>query len=102
MEHTTLSMAAPPQPERIGPYRILHVLGEGGMGIVYEAEETEALKRRVALKVIRAGLDSREVFARFQIERHSRSKSSLCSFSPPVRYWHITAVRPSTRPRLKR
>ena len=71
MEHTTLSMAAPPQPERIGPYRILHVLGEGGMGIVYEAEETEALKRRVALKVIRAGLDSREVFARFQIERQA-------------------------------
>ena len=71
MEHTTLSMAAPPQPERIGPYRILHVLGEGGMGIVYEAEETEALKRRVALKVIRAGLDSREVFARFQLERQA-------------------------------
>lgn len=71
MEHTTLSVAVPPQPERIGPYRILQVLGEGGMGIVYEAEETEALKRRVALKVIRAGLDSREVFARFQLERQA-------------------------------
>ncbi|HWD35325.1 MAG TPA: serine/threonine-protein kinase, partial [Casimicrobiaceae bacterium] len=71
METTTLSLTSAPQPERIGPYRILHVLGEGGMGIVYEAEETEALKRRVALKVIRAGLDSREVFARFQLERQA-------------------------------
>ena len=71
MENTTLASAAAQPPERIGPYHILHVLGEGGMGIVYEAEETEALKRRVALKVIRAGLDSREVFARFQLERQA-------------------------------
>jgi tetratricopeptide (TPR) repeat protein len=61
----------PPLPERIGPYRILQVLGEGGMGIVYEAEETGAVRRRVGLKVVRAGRDTREVVARFEAERQA-------------------------------
>ncbi len=62
---------APPAPERIGPYRILDVLGEGGMGVVYEADETGPVRRRVALKVIRAGLATREVVARFDAERQA-------------------------------
>ena len=60
-----------PAPEMIGPYRILGVLGEGGMGTVYEAAETGPVRRRVALKIIRAGLDSREVLARFDLERQA-------------------------------
>lgn len=60
-----------PLPERIGPYRILQVLGEGGMGVVYEAEETGAVRRRVALKVVRAGRDTKEVVARFEAERQA-------------------------------
>jgi serine/threonine protein kinase/Tfp pilus assembly protein PilF len=60
-----------PAPETIGPYRILGVLGEGGMGMVYEAAETGAVRRRVALKIIRAGLSSREVLARFALERQA-------------------------------
>jgi non-specific serine/threonine protein kinase/serine/threonine-protein kinase len=60
-----------PIPERIGPYRILGVLGEGGMGVVYEADETGPVRRRVALKVIRAGLATREVIARFDAERQA-------------------------------
>jgi eukaryotic-like serine/threonine-protein kinase len=60
-----------PLPEQIGPYRVLQVLGEGGMGVVYEAEETGLVRRRVALKVVRAGLDSREVVARFETERQA-------------------------------
>ena len=60
-----------PAPEMIGPYRILGVLGEGGMGMVYEAAETGAVRRRVALKIIRAGLNSREVLARFALERQA-------------------------------
>jgi serine/threonine protein kinase/Tfp pilus assembly protein PilF len=71
VQDTTLTSAPIDHPERIGPYRILQVLGEGGMGIVYEAEETESLRRRVALKVIRAGLDTREVVSRFQLERQA-------------------------------
>src|SRR6476620_3205736 len=60
-----------PPPETIGPYRILGVLGEGGMGTVYEAAETGPVRRRVALKIVRAGLNSREVLARFALERQA-------------------------------
>ena len=58
-------------PERIGPFKILQVLGEGGMGIVYEAEQTSPVRRRVALKVIKAGMDTKEVVARFEAERQA-------------------------------
>ncbi len=58
-------------PERIGPYRILERLGEGGMGIVYAAEQTEPFRRRVAVKVIKLGMDTREVIARFEAERQA-------------------------------
>jgi eukaryotic-like serine/threonine-protein kinase len=58
-------------PDRIGPFRILKTLGEGGMGIVYEAEEVGPVRRRVALKVIRAGLASKDVLARFDAERQA-------------------------------
>lgn len=59
-------------PDRIGPYKIIQLLGEGGMGVVYEAEETEPVRRRVALKLVRAGLDeTREVLARFDAERRA-------------------------------
>src|SRR4051794_14743230 len=59
------------QAQRIGPYSILSVLGEGGMGIVYEAEELAAVRRRVALKVVKRGLDGAEILARFDAERRA-------------------------------
>ncbi len=58
-------------PERIGPFKILQVLGEGGMGIVYEAEQTKPVRRRVAVKIIKAGMDTKEVVARFEAERQA-------------------------------
>jgi serine/threonine protein kinase len=64
-------MSAEEHPERIGPFRILQVLGEGGMGIVYEAEQTEPVRRRVALKVMKLGMDTKEVVARFEAERQA-------------------------------
>ncbi len=57
--------------ERIGPYKVLEVLGEGGMGIVYLAEQEKPMRRRVALKIIRLGMDTREVIARFESERQA-------------------------------
>jgi len=60
-----------PMPERIGPYKILDILGEGGMGVVYLAEQSEPIKRQVALKLIKLGMDTREVIARFESERQA-------------------------------
>jgi eukaryotic-like serine/threonine-protein kinase len=65
-------MSKKTHPTRIGPYDIIQLLGEGGMGVVYEAEETAPVRRRVALKLVRAGLDdARDVLARFDAERRA-------------------------------
>jgi serine/threonine protein kinase/tetratricopeptide (TPR) repeat protein len=56
---------------RIGPYKLLQLLGEGGMGAVYMAEQEEPVKRRVALKIIKVGSDSAHVLARFEAERQA-------------------------------
>ena len=56
---------------RIGRYKLLSTLGEGGMGIVYLAEQQGSIRRRVALKVIKPGMDSKRVIARFEAERQA-------------------------------
>jgi eukaryotic-like serine/threonine-protein kinase len=56
---------------RIGPYKLLQRIGEGGMGTVFLAEQTQPVRRQVALKVIKAGMDSRQVIARFEVERQA-------------------------------
>lgn len=58
-------------PQQIGPFRILEVLGEGGMGIVYLAEQEKPIRRRVALKLIKLGMDTKEVLGRFESERQA-------------------------------
>jgi tetratricopeptide (TPR) repeat protein/serine/threonine protein kinase len=55
----------------IGPYKLLQLIGEGGMGTVFMAEQTHPVQRKVALKVIKQGLDSRQVVARFEAERQA-------------------------------
>jgi eukaryotic-like serine/threonine-protein kinase len=57
--------------EQIGPYRLLQLVAEGGMGQVWLAEQVTPVRRRVALKVIKAGMDSRQVVARFESERQA-------------------------------
>ncbi len=61
----------PEHPEYIGPYRITSVLGVGGMGIVYAAEQSSPIERRVAVKVIRAGHGASDVVRRFDAERQA-------------------------------
>ena len=57
--------------DRIGRYKLLEMIGEGGFGIVYLAEQAEPVRRKVALKVIKPGMDTREVVARFEAERQA-------------------------------
>ncbi len=66
--------AAPPSEgpgTRIGPYKLLQKIGEGGMGVVYMADQEHPVRRRVALKVIKPGMDSAQVVARFEAERQA-------------------------------
>ncbi len=57
--------------EQVGPYRILRILGEGGMGTVYLGEQQEPIQRKVALKLIKPGMDSKAVISRFELERQA-------------------------------
>src|SRR5205085_10959300 len=65
----------PPVPEApgavIGPYKLLEQIGEGGFGVVFMAEQQHPVRRKVALKVIKPGMDSRQVGARFEAERQA-------------------------------
>jgi hypothetical protein len=68
-------VAAAPSTEnpgdRIGRYRLLEEIGHGGCGVVYMAEREEPVRRKVALKVIKLGMDTRQVVARFEAERQT-------------------------------
>jgi WD40 repeat protein/serine/threonine protein kinase len=57
--------------DRIGRYKLLQKIGEGGCGVVYMAEQEEPVHRRVALKIIKVGMDTRQVIARFEAERQA-------------------------------
>src|SRR5262249_13247593 len=69
------TITEPPVPEAtgtvVGPYKLLEQIGEGGMGTVYMAEQTEPVQRKVALKLIKPGMDSRQVISRFEAERQA-------------------------------
>jgi eukaryotic-like serine/threonine-protein kinase len=76
---TELAPPAPPQGlmegespgTTIGPYKLLPRLGEGGMGVVYMAEQSKPVRRKVAIKIIKPGMDSSQVMARFEAERQA-------------------------------
>jgi serine/threonine protein kinase/tetratricopeptide (TPR) repeat protein len=57
--------------DRVGPYRLMEQIGEGGFGLVFVAEQSEPVRRKVALKVIKPGMDTRDVVARFEAERQA-------------------------------
>ena len=70
-EYHDVEPAIPAPGSVIGPYKLLQQIGEGGMGVVYMAEQTEPVERRVALKIIKPGMDTRNVIARFEAERQA-------------------------------
>ena len=70
-EDTLPLRPTPGAPPDIGPYRVLQLVGEGGMGEVWLVEQTEPVRRRVALKIIKAGMDTKQVVARFESERQA-------------------------------
>src|SRR5262249_27854395 len=69
------TVAAPPVTERpgtaVGPYRLLEQIGAGGFGVVFMAEQAHPVRRKVALKVLKPGMDTRSVVARFEAERQA-------------------------------
>ena len=65
------SAAAQQDDESIGRYKLLEVIGEGGMGVVYMAEQTEPFIKKVAIKIIKLGMDTKQVVARFEAERQA-------------------------------
>jgi len=68
---TTLSAALTGIGSHVGPYKLLQKIGEGGMGIVYMAEQEHPVQRKVAFKIIKAGMDTKQVVARFEAERQA-------------------------------
>ena len=96
----------------IGRYKLLEKVGEGGFGAVYVAEQREPVKRRVALKVIKLGMDTRQVVARFEAERQALAlmdhrnwvlsvafRSAVASSRDTVGVYRTTYVNP--RPELQ-
>src|SRR2546425_5915609 len=70
-DDVTQASASHRSVETIGPYRLLQRVGEGGMGEVWLAEQTRPVHRQVALKIIKAGMDTAHVVARFEAERQA-------------------------------
>jgi eukaryotic-like serine/threonine-protein kinase len=67
----TPAVIEPELPGRIGRYKLLQKIGEGGCGVVYMAEQEEPVRRKVALKIVKPGMDTRQVVARFEAERQA-------------------------------
>ena len=95
----------------IGPYKLRELIGEGGMGVVYVAEQTQPVRRKVALKVIKPGMDTKQVVARFEAERQAlammdheniakvrepRGGNDRHSRAAPTSSWSWSAAFPST------
>src|SRR5437879_312663 len=75
LRQNVIAPSGPPSGEGqgnvIGRYKLLQQIGEGGFGVVFMAEQQEPVRRMVALKIIKAGMDTREVVARFEAERQA-------------------------------
>ncbi len=88
---TTVAAPAPTEGlgTTIGPYKLLQVIGEGGFGVVYMAEQEQPVRRRVAMKVIKLGMDTKQVIARFEAERQALA---MMDHSPPPEHARHPAI----------
>jgi serine/threonine protein kinase len=84
----------------IGPYHLLQKVGEGGMGEVWVAEQEKPIQRRVALKLIKAGMDTRQVIARFEPSPRSSTPGKRRT-GGPISSWSTSRASPS-RPTVTR
>jgi serine/threonine protein kinase/WD40 repeat protein len=78
----------------VGPFKLLGILGEGGYGIVYLAEQERPIRRRVALKIVKPGMDSRQVITRFQAEQQALAVLD----HPNIAHIHDAGTTPTGRP----
>ena len=90
----TINIFVEKQGDWIGPYKLLTVLGEGGMGIVYLAEQQRPIRRRVAVKVVKPGMDSKTVLSRFEAEQQALALMD----HPHVARVHDAGMTASGRP----
>jgi len=90
----SISLAFEQPGDQIGPYKLLRILGEGGMGIAYLAEQAQPIKRQVALKVIKPGMDTVRVVARFEAERQALALLD----HPNIAHIHEAGTTKSGRP----
>ena len=74
----------------VGPYVLHERLGEGGFGVVYRAEQTQPVRRRVALKLIKPGMDSHDILQRFEQERGGAELVTEASLERGNFLWHGT------------
>jgi hypothetical protein len=72
--------------QTLGRYKLLERVGEGGCGVVYVAEQTEPVRRRVALKVIKLGMDTKQVVARFEAERQGFEAGALAGYRTQISF----------------
>ena len=83
---STLEAAWADEPSAVGaafgPYRVVRLLGRGGMGAVYLAAQEEPIRRVVALKVVRLGLETKPMLARFEAERQSLARMGHPGIAP--------------------
>ena len=99
--HPTIPFPPNERPgARIGRYKLLEQIGEGGFGVVWMAEQEEPVRRRVALKIIKLGMDTKEVVARFEAERQALAMMDHPKLRRRFRRWcHGPGSRRNADPR---
>ena len=97
---TAEQLSMEPPGTVIGPYKLLQQIGEGGMGVVYMAEQESPVRRRVALKIIKPGMDSRQVIARFEAERQALAMMEHQNIAKVLDAGTVGPVCPTRRDKL--